>query len=1015
MKPLRLSISAFGPYAEQVDIDFTVLGDRNFFLIHGPTGAGKSSILDAMCFALYGETSGGEKDVKGIRSDHALAHEPTEATIEFLLGEKRYRVYRSPEQDRPKRRGEGTTRQPAQATLYRMDGEMQTVVTDRWSNVTEEVARIMGFDMLQFRQVVVLPQGQFRKFLLSGSAERQKILETLFQTGLYRDIEEALKEEAKQLKSAYEEEGKKTALFLEREKADNLEHLTRQILDLENEAAGKTAVMAALKTEEQNTNALFIKAKESEARFTERESARESLKVFSRRISAMDAGKLLLDRAVKAAGLKDALKNRDLRENEAAEAGKNLEILRNRISDAERKLGVALKAYDRQKERADNSLEKQERLTVMKGLLGLIDGCEEARKKHGDAVKNTESLEIMAMTLRDSVQAFSGRMENLAVQCSEKKEAAGKTEFLAQKVADLEKILEKVKERRTLAAKRDKGETDFEIRKEAAAALDARREKARLSHEKALALFHAGQASVLAQTLSPGKPCPVCGSTEHPYPHPADRDVPDEKTIRKLKSEADLADKAARDEAENLRRIADEHLKTVSRLAFLDEELGETADANPGHTGAELENAKKALAAARNAEITIPALEQDLLAMKAGHAKAGEELKAAEENLSRASLEQNALKAALDLRLSQIPEPYRDASSVKKAMADIESELIRCKKDLEKAEQEKAEAVTGLERLKESLASAETNAALCRERADLSACEFNERIAGEGFENRDEVLLALKDETNIESLSRELRMFQDSLTAAEDRLKRAEEACLDLERPDVAAIEVRLDRLKADLEAATGEKSRAETQAAGKRKTLAELAACSQEMDRIHGLYDVTGHISETAQGKNQAGMTFQRYVLSALLDDVLFSAGHHLKSMSRNRFDLIRSRERADLRSAGGLDLLVSDNHTGTTRPVATLSGGESFLASLSLALGLADVVQSYAGGIKLDTMFVDEGFGTLDPESLDLAFRTFADLQVKGRLVGIISHVPELKERIGTRLEVIPGKRGSRARFVL
>jgi len=195
---------------------------------------------------------------------------------------------------------------------------------------------------------------------------------------------------------------------------------------------------------------------------------------------------------------------------------------------------------------------------------------------------------------------------------------------------------------------------------------------------------------------------------------------------------------------------------------------------------------------------------------------------------------------------------------------------------------------------------------------------------------------------------------------------------------------------------------------------LDQLERTAKEISLLESRYAVVGRISEVANGRNAQGITFQRFVLVALLDDVLAAASHRLQVMSKGRFELIRARERLDQRTAGGLDLMVFDAYTGTSRPVNTLSGGESFIASLSLALGLSDVVQAYAGGIKLETIFVDEGFGSLDPESLDLAFRALIDLQKGGRLVGIISHVPELKERVDVRLEIAPSNRGSKVKFI-
>jgi exonuclease SbcC len=1015
MRPLILSLSAFGPYAEQTTIDFTVLENRNLFLIHGPTGSGKSSILDAMCFALYGETSGGEKDVKGIRSDYALPQEPTETTFDFLLGEKHYQVFRSPEQDRPKKRGDGTTRQLAQATLYRIDGETRTVISDRWSNVTDEVGRIMGFDVLQFRQVVVLPQGQFRKFLLSGSSDRQKILETLFQTSLYRDIEDALKEEAKGLKTAYEEAQRRKLLLLEQENAADQDDLNLQIQALEKAVAERNSSIENLRTHDQKAQALLFEAKETRTKFLERESARKSLNELTQRQPEMENVNQRLDRARKALSLKDSLKNRDTRMTERADVEKKQGEIAKQIGVASNEHDAAVASFEVEKSYAAENAEKQAHLDVLKGLVDKIAGYAEARKSHEAAIKKTSSLASQANRIRETRLDLSTKIEQQSAQLVEKKDGAARVEILTQKVETLGKRVAKQNELRELTARKNTGADVLDKRKDLLKNMETLRDKARTIHEQTLDHFHAGQAAILARTLVQGSPCPVCGSTDHPAPHPTDQGIPDERTLKKTKADLDLKEKETKDMIEDVRALTEERLGLISRVSFLGDELGELADQDPNVTVAELTAARKDLKTAMANQKDVASLALEIETLKGEEAKKTAELTAAEKSLAESEQACGALKAVAELKLSEIPEPYRDVEAVNSRIIQTEKALAERKLALERAELLRNKAVTRLERLKESLIAAEQSVTQCRDQAERANLELENRLAQEGFNDRADVIRAMKDADYITELSEQIKNYDDRLNAAADRFNRADLACRDLVPSDVDGLEKTLAGIKDSLEQTAAEKSRFETQSTRKKATLADLEQCRKRHEDIEKEYAVTGAMAEAASGKNPAGMTFQRYVLSALLDDVLFSAGHHLKAMSRNRFDLLRARERSDMRSAGGLDLLVSDDHTGTTRPVATLSGGESFLASLSLALGLADVVQAYAGGIKLDTMFVDEGFGSLDPESLDLAFRTFADLQVRGRLVGIISHVPELKERMDTRLEVVPGKRGSVARFVL
>ncbi len=1015
MRPLSLSLSAFGPYAEKTFLDFSVLENKSLFLIHGPTGAGKSSLLDAMCFALYGETSGGEKDVKGVRSDFALAGEPTEATFDFLLGARHYRVFRSPEQDRPKRRGEGTTRQLAQAVLSRVENGHETVLADRWSAVTDEVSRIMGFDVLQFRQVVVLPQGQFRKFLLSGSAERQKILETLFRTRLYRDIEEALKEEARSLKTAYDEQRQKRTVFLESENAADENALRHEIDALEADVKARTLSLQILKEEEAQAQAGLLKARELQTRFTERDAARQGLNGLLSRKPDMAAMKHRADLAAKALSLRDSLKNSDARKGELSDAQTKHDRLKTRLAQAEAQQDEAEKAYALEKKRETETLADRSRLDVLKSLVGQITACDEAVKNHDAAVRVFKDLDGQAKILRDRVKHLTGSLENLNTQLQKKKEGASRCDMLLQRADYLSRLVSKQKEHKDLIARKNKDADALEHQKSVLKDFESRRDSARSIYENTLNLFHAGQAAVLARTLEAGKPCPVCGSTEHPSPHSTGQSVPDEKTLKKTKSDLDSLEVKIREQSETVRILGERYTGLARHVSVLAAEL----DTHPDHTGLQaadqLAGTQIELNAALADKKALDLLARDVESTAAETEAGKNEL--ADLEKKRTDVEQNgaALKAVADLRLSAIPPEHRDAASVVSGIANLEKKLAERQTALETAEIRRNDGASNLAALRESLKAAGDIVTLCRDRAQSAAADLDHRIQAEGFTCLADVLAAMTDAGHIDELTASVKRFDEALTAAEDRLARAEAACTDLSPPDVDSLETRLDGIKIRLEAAAGEKSRFETLVQRKTNTAASVAQCRLRMADVEKEYAVTGAMADMASGKNPAGMTFQRYVLSALLDDVLFSAGRHLKSMSRNRFDLLRARDRSDMRSAGGLDLLVSDDHTGTTRPVATLSGGESFLASLSLALGLADVVQSYAGGIRLDTLFVDEGFGSLDPESLDLAMRTFADLQVNGRLVGIISHVPELKERMAARLEVTPGRRGSRARFVV
>ena len=328
MRPLKLVMRAFGPYAQEQVLDFGVLKEPSFFLIHGPTGAGKTSILDAICFALYGETSGGERQIRHMRSDHADPDVLTEVIFDFALGAETYRVFRKPEQDRPKKRGSGMTRESAKATIWKRTGvkgdeDEGVVIAERWSRVNEEIERLVGFRSDQFRQVVVLPQGQFRRLLSAGSSERQQILEVLFQTGIYRQVEEALKDAADQTKTEVERLREKKKEILERLGAETLTELENKLADATQEKEAIENAIKTLKQEETSIEKELENAKEVIRKIEEYENAKTALHNLEARKDEFKEKRERLARARKASRLKDIESELRSREEELIEAQKN--------------------------------------------------------------------------------------------------------------------------------------------------------------------------------------------------------------------------------------------------------------------------------------------------------------------------------------------------------------------------------------------------------------------------------------------------------------------------------------------------------------------------------------------------------------------------------------------------------------------------------------------------------------------------------------------------------------------
>lgn len=772
MKPLQLTMRAFGAYADEQTIDFTLLGDKNFFLIHGPTGSGKTTILDAISFALYGSASGDLRESKSLRSDYAPAEQKTEVEFTFKSGEHIYQVLRAPEQELKKQRGEGTRKVPAAAALFKLlsDGSKDPLAA-KSDEVTKKITEIIGFKAEQFRQIVLLPQGEFRRFLIAESKDRKAILETIFKTELYRRIETLLAERSSTIDNNYQTLKQQRQFILDSTECADSEQLDASIQLLLQRQKEETAALQTAAARLTAAKLQLQQAQQLHNAFTEAAAAQAALLTLTEQRSAVAAIKTEAAQAEKAALLEEIYNS-------------------------------TLRAHKHNQE------------------------CQTAAQNALQATLNTKNdLQELHQQLSEQLRQLDGQAVTTA--------------------ADLNKALELLNQR----------------------ILQLHSEAAKLSGVTA-------ELERLAAALADNEPCPVCGSLQHPHP------------------------------------------ATVS--------------------------------AAQRADLQ-----------------------------RQTQIISNQTRA-----LQQLQQQYQQT----------QLQLAGCEAT-QKSTQTAAEAAM----------------------QEFSALRqhFKERLEASDFDSQAAFLAAMRTEARRQQLQQTIAAYEQNLAAATDRLQRAQNAIDGKTAPELTACqdtEQQADALYRQLTAQTAVTAKELTDLQTAQLRLQEL---EKQMGALQEAYQTAASLAETARGNNPSRLTFSAFVLQAILDDVLQAANLRLTSMSRGRYSLSRTGDVLDARRENGLNIEVTDSFTGVARPVKTLSGGELFLASLSLALGLSDVVQAYAGCIRLDTILVDEGFGTLDSEALDMAIRTLTDLQKGGRLVGIISHVSELRERITARLEVIPGQRGSKAVF--
>jgi exonuclease SbcC len=1040
MKPIKLTMRAFGPYAAEQAIDFDQLNGRSFFLIHGPTGAGKTTILDGICFALFGKASGAARtSAPVLRSQFADADTPTHVTFDFALGPKIYRAFRSPPQEVRKKRGAGTRMAEGEATLWdRTDAAEEKILATGLKEVESEVGTLLGFNCDQFRQVVLLPQGEFQKLLMGNSQSRQTILESLFRAESYRRIEEGLKESARSLEEERKGIGLRRIEILQQAGAASLPELEERKRQAEKALYEARAGMEAVRGAAREASDRLVKGKQAAGVLADRDEAVASLRLLESRQADIAERQKRLARAEKAAGLADAEREARQRRIESDEAAKiAADRTADRVkcekskADADADL-AAERSRDEQRTRARR--EEQSLAELAPKAAALNDALTEL-------ARTRSAFETRVGAHRKAIDDQKNLREKLAAAkqaTADARQAAAMLDGLKLRFETARKTLENA---RKLAAKREElRAADIALKCATEAIPPAEQEVARQRQRKLD--YEAGlldsRAAFLAAELAEGKPCPVCGSTHHPSPA---RGAEGKFTPAGLKAQAEavaLAEKkledaraaarAAESRFNNARANVEALADTISGEAPAGSMADGSADSyldsstrSPDAQSQLVANLKKLESEKKDAEVAASRLEAAAARereLASAEESAANRLAAADSAVAEAKAAQSAAEARVIEREAGIPAHLRNPAALETAIQQARRHLAALETALKRATDLAESAGSALAAAIAAEKSAAENLERCRLVAEQSSSRLTERLAAAGFVDLADLEAAKLPPARVTQLATEIQEHDRNLKSAADRASRASKAAEGIVAPDLAALESAARSAGEMFENAVRSQEKLANEFQSLTQMAARLAEAEAELARLDARFAVVGQIANVASADNRYKLSFQRYVLGVFLDEVLLSASRRLKVMSKDRY-LLQRAEDVEKGTRGnvlrGLDLQVYDEHSGEARPVATLSGGECFLASLALALGLADVVQAYAGGIRLETIFVDEGFGSLDPESLDLAIRALKDLQKGGRLVGIISHVTELTELIDARLEVTPTRAGSTARFVV
>lgn len=892
MKPINLKISAFGPYKDEVNIDFTKLGENGIFLITGDTGAGKTSIFDAISFAIFGEVSGSNRPIQTLRSDFADINIDTYVELEFVHKNRKYKILRNPSYEKPKKKGEGFTKKSADASL-----EYDDVVVSGIKNVDIKIEEILGINAKQFKQISMLAQGEFLKILFAESKERTEIFRKIFDTNIYNSIARKLKEKLKtnedKLKELKNSFITNTANILwEEEKNINLDNKINEI-DIDNVL--KELEQELEENKEENTNI----------------------------------------------------------EEEITKQEKEIKVIEENISKQE-ELNLKIENYKQLLTKQNEYKKQEEEIEKLKNKIAQNQKIREIIKPKADKVNNEKEIIKKLEKDLDTIK------RNIQIGNAKEKEHEKKVEIvnkIGEKYKEYNNYLE-IKKELLEKANIIKNIENLEITKN-----NYLKEYEQLEKEYKIinneylekeSEFFKEQVGIIAEKLEENKPCPVCGSITHPNIAKKSASVLSKEELEKIKKNLEI-------KQNNKLKKQEECIKVNSQINILIQEIGKESD-----NKLELESAKN---------------------------KLKKEFNINKEKLI--SIEQTILKEYKSILNKNLDITKFEYDKFKDSIIDLinleKNELVKSKT----LQEEK------MNQLQES-----------NLRLDKYTKEYFNELLKLRFKNEEEYNKILLTNIEIENTQKNIEDFTRNVAINNTKISDLEKEAKGKSTKDLKIQKEKLMEYKNILT----EKRKEYVKVKGKLdnnmriyKLLLENAKELKQKIKDFIIYD---ELSRTANGTlaGKKRIEFEQYVQATYFDMVILEANKRLAKMTENRYFLIRKEEPEKISDKIGLDLEVKDNYNGKIRDVKSLSGGEAFKAALSLALGLSDVIQSYSGGIVVDTLFIDEGFGSLDTESREQAINTLSLLIDNNKLIGIISHVTELKERIDKKIIVTKTSDGSK-----
>ena len=935
MRPEKLTISAFGPYADKTEIDLSRLGEGGLYLITGDTGAGKTTIFDAITFSLYGQASGQVRDSAMFRSKYADTATETFVELEFSYQGKKYQIFRSPEYMAPKKRGTGLTLRKAEAQLTYPD-ERQPVTKAR--DVTRAVEELLGLDYEQFTQIAMIAQGDFQKLLLAGTVQRGEIFRQIFHTGLYQQVQQKLKDAARNRYKEYDEMRRSITQYLDGVKFQQAE----------GTGAGEFAELKKVKFEGKLERSLelledFINQGEirENALFTEEQEVDQKIRT--------------MEKLLHLSSQKQSLEQKETFAEEQLK--KLLPELEKATAEAEKyhdtdqkceKLGLLIREKEEQ-------LKKYQLLEQLKEELDEIGTqLEKSRAQKEANIRQEEQIQKDMEQLKKERSTLENSEVDLQKAMTEK-------EKRTQRKTELNGLETEIREFRNL----------YDATKEQQKKYQAACQEEKQQNEYYQQIFHRfldAQAGLLAQELKNGLPCPVCGSTSHPHPKMLSGGHPvTQETLDNEKRELDKLVKDSTDQSVKAGKLKERSNAAWKQIVLSAEELLEDFQ----------RFRKESRSTAGQAGDFMTVWKQMILMINREKEQCGNLLEESDRKI-REARENTKRKKTVEKLLENL-QKEKDRIQEKKNFCDREQAGLTMKAAENKKQQQNAAEEIRQIHLETGKEVLETE--IKEKQQEYRNLKENHKKAKETFE---------RFQAEKERITSTIKTFREQ-----------QKEIGEIHEEEIRAQYTKSTAQKAEL---TEKRKELFSIQSGNREIFQKVQKQKEEMTAAEKEYVWIKNLSDTANGNlnGKAKIELETYIQMSYFDRILRRANVRLMTMSSGQYELKRQEQSENRKEKAGLDLNVIDHYNGTERSVKTLSGGETFQASLSLALGLSDEIQASAGGIRLDSMFVDEGFGSLDEEALSQAVKALSGLADGHRMVGIISHVAELKERIENKIIV-------------